>query len=216
MRAERRKSRAFDQAVAASRALVNVTVLRAQAHLLRPTALAVSPIRPTSARPPLSSSAKNSTNFMIEVEYLRPLSVDIPAPRDTKVRQERHRHFARLRSSAFQNRRSFHRPLRSHRHARHRRPNGNARARRFARPHLQRRQRRWQRHRFRASKSPTLLPKFQPHPKRSIVFMTFFGEERGELGSQFYGKHPVFPICQTVADLNLEQVGRTDSTVGRN
>jgi hypothetical protein len=53
------------------------------------------------------------------------------------------------------------------------------------------------------------------HPKRSIVFMTFFGEERGELGSQFYGKHPVFPIDKTVADLNLEQVGRTDSTEGK-
>jgi hypothetical protein len=56
--------------------------------------------------------------------------------------------------------------------------------------------------------------KIQPRPKRSIVFMTFFGEERGELGSQFYGKHPVFPIPKTVADVNLEQVGRTDSTVG--
>ncbi|HEY3937202.1 MAG TPA: M28 family peptidase [Bryobacteraceae bacterium] len=53
------------------------------------------------------------------------------------------------------------------------------------------------------------------HPKRSIVFMTFFGEERGELGSQFYGRHPVFPIDKTVADLNLEQVGRTDSTEGK-
>jgi hypothetical protein len=58
------------------------------------------------------------------------------------------------------------------------------------------------------------LAKIQPPPKRSIVFMTFFGEERGELGSQFYGKHPVFPIAKTVADVNLEQVGRTDSTVG--
>jgi hypothetical protein len=58
------------------------------------------------------------------------------------------------------------------------------------------------------------LAKIQPRPKRSIVFMTFFGEERGELGSQFYGKHPVFPIAKTVADVNLEQVGRTDSTVG--
>lgn len=57
--------------------------------------------------------------------------------------------------------------------------------------------------------------RIQPRPKRSIVFMTFFGEERGELGSQFYGNHPVFPIGQTVADLNLEQVGRTDSTKGK-
>ncbi len=54
----------------------------------------------------------------------------------------------------------------------------------------------------------------KPHPRRSIVFMTFFGEEKGELGSAFYGRHPVFPLEDTVADLNLEQVGRTDSTNG--
>ncbi len=59
------------------------------------------------------------------------------------------------------------------------------------------------------------LAKLNPHPRRSIVFMTFFGEERGELGSQYYGKHPVFPISKTVADINLEQVGRTDSTNGK-
>jgi len=53
------------------------------------------------------------------------------------------------------------------------------------------------------------------HPKRSIVFMTFFGEERGDIGSEYYGAHPMFPIAKTVADVNLEQVGRTDSTIGR-
>jgi Zn-dependent M28 family amino/carboxypeptidase len=52
------------------------------------------------------------------------------------------------------------------------------------------------------------------HPKRSIVFVTFFGEERGLLGSTYYGRHPVFPIAKTVADINLEQVGRTDSSEG--
>jgi hypothetical protein len=52
------------------------------------------------------------------------------------------------------------------------------------------------------------------HPKRSIVFMTFFGEEEGSLGSLYYAHHPVFPLARTVADLNLEQVGRTDSSVG--
>lgn len=51
-------------------------------------------------------------------------------------------------------------------------------------------------------------------PKRSIVFMTFFGEEKGLLGSRYYGRHPVFPIQKTVADINLEQVGRTDSSEG--
>lgn len=54
------------------------------------------------------------------------------------------------------------------------------------------------------------LARLNPRPKRSIVFMTFFGEERGELGSKFYGEHPVFPISKTVADINLEQIGRTD------
>jgi len=58
------------------------------------------------------------------------------------------------------------------------------------------------------------LSTLKPRPKRSIVFMTFFGEEKGLLGSRFYGKHPVFPIDKTVADINLEQVGRTDSSEG--
>lgn len=47
-------------------------------------------------------------------------------------------------------------------------------------------------------------------PKRSIVFMTFFGEELGLMGSRYYGSHPIFPVAKTVADLNLEQLGRTD------
>ena len=52
------------------------------------------------------------------------------------------------------------------------------------------------------------------HPKRSIVFLTFFGEEEGGLGSRYYTRHPLFPLSETVADLNLEQVGRTDSRAG--
>ena len=47
-------------------------------------------------------------------------------------------------------------------------------------------------------------------PKRSIVFMTFFGEELGLVGSRYYGAHPIFPLAKTVGDLNLEQLGRTD------
>ncbi|HEV8043114.1 MAG TPA: M28 family peptidase [Bryobacteraceae bacterium] len=47
-------------------------------------------------------------------------------------------------------------------------------------------------------------------PKRSIVFLTFFGEELGLVGSRYYAAHPIFPLAQTVADLNLEQLGRTD------
>ncbi|HXF40101.1 MAG TPA: M28 family peptidase [Blastocatellia bacterium] len=58
------------------------------------------------------------------------------------------------------------------------------------------------------------LASLKQRPKRSIVFMTFFGEEKGLLGSRYYGRHPVFPISNTVADVNLEQVGRTDSSEG--
>ena len=49
-------------------------------------------------------------------------------------------------------------------------------------------------------------------PKRSVVFMTFWGEELGMLGSSYYGKNPVFPLVKTIADINLEQIGRTDDT----
>jgi Zn-dependent M28 family amino/carboxypeptidase len=44
--------------------------------------------------------------------------------------------------------------------------------------------------------------------------MTVFGEELGLLGSQYYGRNPIFPLAKTVADINLEQVGRTDSSEG--
>jgi peptidase M28-like protein len=52
------------------------------------------------------------------------------------------------------------------------------------------------------------------HPKRSIVFMALFGEEEGLLGSLYYTRHPVFPLEKTVADINLEQLGRTDDNSG--
>lgn len=51
-------------------------------------------------------------------------------------------------------------------------------------------------------------------PKRSIVFMTVFGEEHGLVGSRYYGKHPLVPVADTVANINLEQVGRTDDSEG--
>ncbi len=58
------------------------------------------------------------------------------------------------------------------------------------------------------------LSKLKTRPKRSIVFMTFFGEEKGGFGSNYYIQHPIFPIGKTIADINLEQVGRTDSNDG--
>jgi len=52
------------------------------------------------------------------------------------------------------------------------------------------------------------------HPQRSILFILFFGEERGLWGSRFYATHPLVSPAQTVAGLNLEQVGRTDDSEG--
>lgn len=52
------------------------------------------------------------------------------------------------------------------------------------------------------------------HPKRSIVFMCLWGEELGLQGSRYYGQHPIVPVEKTIADVNLEQVGRTDDNEG--
>jgi len=58
------------------------------------------------------------------------------------------------------------------------------------------------------------LATLKTRPKRSILFITWFGEERGLQGSRYYGRNPVFPLEKTVAMVNLEQVGRTDSSEG--
>jgi hypothetical protein len=52
-------------------------------------------------------------------------------------------------------------------------------------------------------------------PKRSILFLAFYGEEKGLLGSGYYSAHPLVPLEKTVASVNLEQVGRTDATSGK-
>ncbi|MEO6722441.1 MAG: M28 family peptidase, partial [Ferruginibacter sp.] len=48
-------------------------------------------------------------------------------------------------------------------------------------------------------------------PRRSIVFMTVSGEEKGLWGSEFYSDHPVFPLDKTTVDLNTDMVGRIDT-----
>ncbi len=48
-------------------------------------------------------------------------------------------------------------------------------------------------------------------PKRSMLFMTFTAEEIGLLGSEYYTQHPVFPLSQTVVDLNIDMIGRRDA-----
>ena len=45
-------------------------------------------------------------------------------------------------------------------------------------------------------------------PRRSLVFMTVSGEERGLLGSAWYAENPLFPLGATVANLNIDMIGR--------
>jgi hypothetical protein len=45
-------------------------------------------------------------------------------------------------------------------------------------------------------------------PRRSMLFMTVTGEEKGLLGSEYYANNPVFPLANTVVDLNIDMVGR--------
>jgi hypothetical protein len=47
-------------------------------------------------------------------------------------------------------------------------------------------------------------------PRRSIVFMTVSGEEKGLWGSEYYSGHPLFPLDKTTADLNIDMIGRID------
>jgi Zn-dependent M28 family amino/carboxypeptidase len=47
-------------------------------------------------------------------------------------------------------------------------------------------------------------------PRRSIVFMTVSGEEKGLWGSEYYTNNPVYPLAKTSVNLNTDMVGRRD------
>ncbi|MGH7699467.1 MAG: M20/M25/M40 family metallo-hydrolase [Gemmatimonadales bacterium] len=47
-----------------------------------------------------------------------------------------------------------------------------------------------------------------PRPRRSIIFLTVSGEEKGLWGSEFFAEHPPVPVGGMVANLNLDMVGR--------
>ncbi|MBQ0769488.1 MAG: M28 family peptidase, partial [Bizionia sp.] len=48
-------------------------------------------------------------------------------------------------------------------------------------------------------------------PKRSIVFLNVTAEEKGLLGSSYYTDYdPIFPLANTVANLNIDMIGRID------
>ena len=45
-------------------------------------------------------------------------------------------------------------------------------------------------------------------PRRSIMFLTVSGEEKGLWGSRYFSEHPAVPLTQIVADLNIDMIGR--------
>ena len=47
-------------------------------------------------------------------------------------------------------------------------------------------------------------------PKRSIIFLHVTGEEKGLLGSSYYTKNPLFPLVDTMVNLNVDMIGRLD------
>jgi Zn-dependent M28 family amino/carboxypeptidase len=48
-------------------------------------------------------------------------------------------------------------------------------------------------------------------PRRSVLVMPVSGEEKGLLGSRYYSERPVFPLENTVANINIDMIGRVDS-----
>jgi hypothetical protein len=47
-------------------------------------------------------------------------------------------------------------------------------------------------------------------PRRSVLIMPVSAEEKGLLGSKYYTKKPIFPLEKTVANLNIDMIGRVD------
>jgi Zn-dependent M28 family amino/carboxypeptidase len=48
-------------------------------------------------------------------------------------------------------------------------------------------------------------------PRRTMVFMTVSGEEKGLWGSEYYSDHPFYALDKTTVDLNIDMVGRIDT-----
>ena len=76
------------------------------------------------------------------------------------------------------------------------------------RPDPQRRRRQCLGHRGAAGDRPRARACAAAKPARTIVFAAFAGEELGLLGSAWYVDHPVVPLEQTIAMVNLDMVGR--------
>ena len=53
-----------------------------------------------------------------------------------------------------------------------------------------------------------------PAPRRSVLFVAFTGEEVGLLGTHHYLANPIVPLERTVAQFQIEMIGRPDSAAG--
>jgi hypothetical protein len=51
-------------------------------------------------------------------------------------------------------------------------------------------------------------------PARTVIFLLATGEEEGLLGTEVYIEHPAVPLASTVANLNVEMIGRPDPMIG--
>ena len=47
-------------------------------------------------------------------------------------------------------------------------------------------------------------------PRRSVLIMAVSAEEKGLLGSKYYTENPVYPLEKTIANLNIDMIGRVD------
>ncbi len=53
-----------------------------------------------------------------------------------------------------------------------------------------------------------ILSSQNPKPRRTVVFIAFSGEEEGLIGSNYYVDHPIVPLANTVAMINMDMIGR--------
>ncbi len=53
-------------------------------------------------------------------------------------------------------------------------------------------------------------------PRRSVLCLLVTGEEKGLLGSEYYAENPIFPLENTVANVNVDMVGRVDKKYANN
>src|SRR5437764_11221674 len=53
-----------------------------------------------------------------------------------------------------------------------------------------------------------MLSTQNPKPRRTIVFLAFSGEEEGLIGSDYYVNHPIVPLANTIAMINMDMIGR--------